>query len=301
MAILGMGRNRQYEAGIRYFDHGQYELAVKEFTQVLASVSDPESGEAKLARFYLGEAHATLAESHLLRQTWVGAEEHLLQAIKINPSYPDLRYQLAQVYFLTDRLSEAAAQIDESIQLNPRYANALFLDGVIRYAQGFRDLGIKRMFEAVTLESSFRCPDFEMALARDHDNDTEGALELFTSVAKLKTDEVGSLVKEAREQLRLGDIEAAERSAAEAVRIHPDYPDVRNLMGQVYLARGENLRAVNEFKAALMMNPEYVSALINLGKACTVMNNPDAAKDALKKALKLDPANEEAKKALSTL
>jgi tetratricopeptide (TPR) repeat protein len=301
MAILGMGRNRQYEAGIKYYDHGQFELAIKEFNQVLASTSDPESGEAKLARFYLGEAHATLAENHLLRQTWVGAEEHLLQAIKINPNYPDLRYQLAQVYFLTERLAEAATQIGESIRLNPRYANALFLDGVIRYAQGFREPGIKRMFEAITVEQSFRCPDLEMALAKDNDNDTEGALELFTSVAKLKTDEVGGLVKDAKEQLRMGDLEAAERSATDAVRIHPDYPDVRNLMGQVYLAKGEHLRAVNEFKAALMMNPEYVAALINLGKVCAQMNNPDAARDALKKALKLDPANEEAKKALSTL
>lgn len=299
MTFLGTRRNRHYEAGIQYYDHGQYELAVRELCQVLSYQGDAMPAEGKLARFYLGESYSSLADSHVQRQNWVAAEECLEKALEINPNYADLHYQLARVYFLTSRFPEALAQIGRALAINPAYARAIYLEGLVLYRSGSVEEGVRRILEAARLEPSYTSVDFDTALDLHRDAKYDEAATVFARVGAMCIDDVAERIRTAKDQMRLGNVAEAEATVRRIIETNPNYPDVHNLMGQIWLVKGEFLKAVNEFKAALVINPRFVAAHVNLGHACRRMGNEDAARQSYKHALALDPDNEEARDSLS--
>ncbi len=299
MTILGTRRNPHFEAGIQNFDHGQLEATVRELRQVLDERSGAVQGERKLARFYLGEAHGTLAERHVQLENWTAAEEHLKEALDINPGYADLHYQLAKVYFLMGRLQEAASEVNESLVINPRFAKALYLEGLINYRAGNHEIGLRRVTEAAQLEPVFQTDQIEKAAELNAEGRYDEAIEILMRVGDMRADRVADLIRKAKGSLRAGRLPHAEALLWEALRINPDYPDLHNLMGQMWILANEFLRAVNEFKIAIQINPRFIQAHINLGLACRAMGNEDAAISAFKQALSLDPDNEEVRELLS--
>lgn len=298
MQILGSRRSRHYEAGISYFDHGQYDLAIRELKCVVEG-NGASRGEAKLGRFYLGQAYALLAESHLQKHQWTQAEENLLRALEINPHYPDLRFSLAQVYYFTRDMDRASRELSNALRLNPDYAKAIFLSGLIRYRQGKHALGLGEMERAADLDADFMNDHLDQAKAQHAAGDHEQAGELFEKAGQMYSDYVGDLIRAAKDRLKEGALHEAEVCLGQALASNPDYPDLRNMMGQVKLLKGEYLPAVHEFKAALLVNPAFVAAHINLGRACRGLGTEDAAQEAFRRALALEPDNEEARKLLS--
>ncbi len=299
MQVLGSVRNRHYDNGVAYLDHGEYELAVAELRRVVGGGTGVSAGEVKLARFHLGQAHFLLAETYTQCSQWAHAEEHLRAALEINPHYPDLHYHLARVQYATDRVDDAKESVRKALRINPEYARAILLDGLISYRRGEWEEGAAQIARAAEVEPGFRTPAMEAAIALHTEGRNSEALLAFARVADMSVDEISELIRTAREKLRLGAISEAASCARDAVKMSPDYPDVRNLMGLVHLAREEYLQAVNEFKAALHLNPAFVAASINLGRACRAMGNEDAAQSAFRQALALDPENEEARELLS--
>jgi len=299
MQILGVASNPHYEAGLSYLDQGQLEMAVIELGKVASGAAGATRGQVKLARFHLGQAHQQLAERHIQRNQWTAAEEHFREALQINPHYPDLHYQLARVLCSTDRLTEALKEVRQALGLNARYARAIALEALILYRQGDRDRALERARESVSLEPGLDPEALRLAEERHAAGDPDGAAASLAAMAETSVDELADLLRSAREKLKAGVIAEAEVFAREAVRLNPDYPDVRNVMGQVHLAKGEYLQAVNEFKTALQRNPVFLAAVINLGRACRAMGNEDAARDAFRKALVIDPDNEEVRTLLS--
>jgi len=299
MTLLGTRRNSSYEAGMQHFDHGQYEMAIARFRDVLACESGALPGERKLAEFYLGEAYGALAEVHVQQQSWSSAEESLRHALEIHPEYADLHYSLAKVCYMTARPADAEKHLVMALEINTGYARAAFLQGLVRYSNGDRDEGLARMREAAAMDQSFRLGDMQRGLNMHQAGDYAGATDAFARLCEMQMDRVGDLTREAKEALRSGDLVTAEKAVREALCTNPDYPDLHNLMGLVWLAREECLPAVNEFKCAILINPRFVAALVNLGKACRKMGNEDAALAAFKKAEALEPCNEDIQELLA--
>ncbi|MCC6485671.1 MAG: tetratricopeptide repeat protein [Armatimonadetes bacterium] len=299
MSHFGMTRNRHYEAGVEYLDHGQFDLAIQELQRVVDGTTIANEAERKLARFHLGEAHTALAEKHAQRQQFESAEKDLKHALSINPHYADLHYQLARVYYWTDRLQESTQEVTRALEINPTFAKALFLRGLLLYRKQDRQGALNLFRQASELELAYCGGDLEKAFELDSQGDYESALDAFARVGEMSVDEVGELIRLAREQLRLGNIPEAEKNLRDALATNPNYADVHHLMGQVWLAQEKYLKAVNEFKTALLINPQFVAAHISLGVACRAMGNEDAARAAFQRAVSIEPGNEEARAHLS--
>jgi cytochrome c-type biogenesis protein CcmH/NrfG len=60
-------------------------------------------------------------------------------------------------------------------------------------------------------------------------------------------------------------------------------------------------RAVDELRATLAIKPTHVPALVNLGKLLRALGDDVGARAALDRAVRLDPANQEARALLAAL
>lgn len=77
-----------------------------------------------------------------------------------------------------------------------------------------------------------------------------------------------------------------------ALDLNPNYLDIRTKLGNALRENSEHKAALAEFKKVLTANSNYFPALIGQGVTFYTMNQVEDAKTSWKKVLKLEPGNE---------
>lgn len=87
----------------------------------------------------------------------------------------------------------------------------------------------------------------------------------------------------------LMNFDAALENYRKALMIQPDYAEAINNIGTVYYAKKDYRRAIREYERALRITPRSASIYSNLGTAHFARKKYDAAFEAWQKALEIDP------------
>lgn len=102
----------------------------------------------------------------------------------------------------------------------------------------------------------------------------------------------------ANEHAALGDMYAAHGFLLEAVeqyrracRLRPEFIDIRNRLARALIELGILEAAHNELNAVLTINPDYIEARANLGIALARTGEIDAARAEWSRCLELQPGN----------
>ena len=96
----------------------------------------------------------------------------------------------------------------------------------------------------------------------------------------------------ALEAIQNGDYDFALVEIKKCLSMHPNYPDLHNLLGIAYANKGMTDDAVMEFETALKIHPEYLKARLNLALTLFEKGVRDEAVTHLERVLALDPENE---------
>jgi len=291
---------RTYEKGIEFYDQGLLIDALAEFEKVFKDAS-PNSPEARLAKFYIGETHARLAEEDVKRGAVERAEVHLKEAIKRNPKYPDLHFQLAEIVAESGAIHQAILELETALELNPDYAKALLFLGILIYEIGDYTDGAHHVSHAASLEPRYNTPVYRGAIAAHEKGEHRKALARFQELATTNVDDISFHFGVGKKLYRSGDYAGAAESFEQALSLQSSYPDIRNWLGLALLATKENERAFEQFQVALEINPNFAAAAINAGVACEMMGIPGDAADFYARALETDPENPEARERLARL
>lgn len=292
--------SRNYQKGLEFYDQGLLLDALASFEAVLKE-ADPNNPEAKLAKFYIGESHARLAEESAGRGSIERAIEHLQSALKRNPNFPDLHYKLASLMANAGDTQGAMMQLESALELNPNYARALLLLGILAYDIGEHKAALEHISQAVKTEPRFNVPIYQNALNAHNSGKFDEAKALFKELSEENIDDISYHVNLGKKLYRSGDYKHAVEAFEQALSLQNNYPDIRNWFGLSLMACKENERAFEQFQKALEINPEYIGALINAGIACDLMDlKADSAKF-YKHALEIDPENIEARERLSKI
>ncbi len=99
----------------------------------------------------------------------------------------------------------------------------------------------------------------------------------------------------------LGESDQAADAFSKAIKLNPELHAAYNNLGYVYYKQGNYQRAVDMYNEALGRNSNNSSAYTNLGNAYFKLGDRREAKRAWERAVELDPANEHARRSLSTL
>ena len=301
MTTSSLRRSDCYTTGVEMFDQGLYADAIVGFEQFLKSDEPEGSPRRRLALFYLGEARAQLAQQYFGHHALDKAEREIKRAIDIHPRYPDLRYQLACVYKLRGTLTWAAHELEAAVEINPRFAKALLLLGLIRYQECRYEEAMALIKRAIEVEPAYSTETLAEALAAHTQGRFDESLRKLTSLQATQVDEIEYYYRLGRERQRRGDLQEAIKNYREALSIRPEYPDIRNQLGLALLAIGDPKSAVVEFEKALQGNQFFVCAMINSARAYRQLGEVNLAVDNYRRALRIDPENEDIKEALEEL
>lgn len=260
------------------------------------------------------------------------AESVLKQSASLNPSYLPALKDLAEAYVKLKRFPDAAEQYQRVIGINPKDTGARgrlaelysWIGNHDKSIVTYRDaldidpgnLGLKTGLAKV-LRWSNRYDEAErlykevLERDRDHHEALKGLAKTYSMNGDLKSS-IETLDKalrlypdDAELHKDIGTVLAWQRDYAKAlvslqkaVDLAPDYMDAYRTTGDVYIWMKAYKQAVAPYKKAVGLEPNNVENHILLATAYANSGNRSLAEEAVKAALRIDPADSRALKLL---
>ena len=194
-----------------------------------------------------------------------GAEKAFEQALKIQPSFFPAAAALAQLALADKRPDDAKKLLDAVLKADPRNAQALIASAGLKARTG--------------------APREEI-------------IGMFTSAIQQAPGDAAPRLALINYQLSLKDVKAALGTAQQAVAALPDHAGLLDALGRAQAASGDTNQAVASFNKLAQLLPNSPAPFLRLADVQWAAKNQDAAVQALKRALGVDPTNLQAQRGL---
>lgn len=254
---------------------GQYELAKAEAAKLGAATP---LGELRQAQLLLSEGREA------------DAEKKIREVLQKDPDNADAIALLLRTYLLTERSQEARELIAERLKKEPdnrtlqRYQLELAKEDdpaaraamIVEFLKGEKDefaraLGLARYY-----------------LAR---NEAAEAAKHLAEAERLRPDDPATIENQFLAAVRAQDWPQAEKYVVRGAELNIDGTDGKVMAGRLSLARGEFEQAIEQIKAGLAKYPSFSTGWTYLAEAQLKANRVEEAKEALRRALEIDPTN----------
>ncbi|MGQ9657241.1 MAG: tetratricopeptide repeat protein [Fimbriimonadales bacterium] len=296
--FMGLGKSPAYDSALAFYEEERYSEAIPLFEKALRECDDPTV--QKLAQVYLAESYAKLGYKRINQGDWERAYAYFTAATDYASQYADWWYQAGYAAYKQGQYDDAQRALQRATQVNPSFARAWFLTGLTQYASGNREQGLTTMQQwAVPLG----VPSDALAEAINQHNQSRfaHAQQAFEEMVQGAQDNYAEYIQRGDEAYQRGDLQTAESCFRHVLNARPNYADVRNRLGVVLTAQGNDEEAIDQFVAAIRINPRYVEAHINLAIAYYELGYTEQAKAHYQQVLEYDPDNRVAREALQRL
>lgn len=278
-----------YVRALYEFSQGKYAVAQESLqkilkvapehmpTLLLAGASEMNLGAVQQAeqhlRKYLESNPDNVYARKLLAQTLLKSSQPADAAAALAPVLKDgtqdaqLLALAGQSYMQVRDFSKASGYLEKAAELAPKAAGVRTSLGISKLAQGDQARGLKELELAATLDP--KSAEASIALVQTH--------------------------------MGLKQFDKALQAIASLEKQQPDSPQVQNLKGQVYLAKGDLANARAAWDKAVALQPAFLPATANLARLDLQAKQPDAAKGRFLKVLEKDKNNVDAMTALAEL
>ena len=242
----------------------------------LCGIIENEDGNPEKARSHLEEAvkldpennnaHYNLGVVDVQLHQWKEAVEHLQKSIELKIPLPEAHFELAKALRGLGQAEQAAAEMKTYQQLKKAHDASVAAESAVALAD--KDLEAAKTDEAIA--------QYRLAI----ENAPENALYHYKlSVALRKT----------------GDADAERAQLEEAVKLDPRLAAAHNELGYLLARAGDANGAVEHFRKAVDAAPAWTEAWVNLAAELAVTARFPEAREAIAKALSLDPENADAR------
>jgi tetratricopeptide (TPR) repeat protein len=209
----------------------------------------------------------------------------------------------------------ALSYADKALKIDAGSVDALILKGVVKEAQG--DLADARaiLLQAGEAKKGGSVEAYSrLAALEQRQGDLDLAQKYLTEAATLAPTDAQLKIQLARLNSEIGDDEAARQNLLDAMRYVPDMPELRDELAalaygpadydlaRLAFADGNLEEADTLMHLAIEHSPEVAWLHVALGDyLLDIKKDPAGAEQAYKKALEIDPENQEARAALEAL
>jgi tetratricopeptide (TPR) repeat protein len=296
--FMGLGKSPAYDSALACYEEERYSDAIPLFEAALRECDDPTV--QKLARAYLAESYARLGYRRLNQGDWERAYAYFTMATDYAPQYADWWFQAGYAAYRQGQYENALRALQQATQVNPSFARARFLTGLTQYARGERERGLTTL-QQWAVQLGVTPETFADAVNLHRESRFAQAQQVFEQMLQGAQDNYAEYIRWGDEAYQRGDLQTAEACFRHVLNARPNYADVRNRLGVVLTAQGRDEEAIDQFIAAIRINPRYVEAHINLAIAYYELGYTEQAKAHYQQVLEYDPENRVAREALQKI
>jgi tetratricopeptide (TPR) repeat protein len=263
--------------GIAYFDKGDYDAAIKEYTQAITL-----NPEYAVAYYNRGIAYADKGDDD-------AAIKDYTQAITLNSEDAKAYHNRGYIYYDKGDYDAALKDYTQVITLNPENVNAYYNRGNAYYAKGDDDAAIKDYTQTITLNPEYAAAYYNRGNAYYDKGDYDAALKDYTQAITLNPEYVDAYNNRGNAYRGKGEYDAAIKDYTQAITLNPEYVNAYTNRGYAYYDKGEYDRAIADYTQAITLNPEYAVAYNDRGYVYNAKGDYDAAIKDLTQAITLNP------------
>jgi len=237
---------------------------------------------------------------------YAAARDHLQQAVTLNPDHYESRRNLGSVLAKLKDNQGAREQLEKAVALGGHDPQVRFeLAGVLR-ALGENEQA-EEQFKLYQQEAQAKS-DLTQAAAKAAFADqklaageVQQAIDLYREALAAAPNEATLAYKLAM-ALDKADDTANERMALEqAIQIDPNMAEAQNQLGYLASRAGETASAEAHFRLAVRASPGFAKAWVNLAATLYLESKLPEAKEAVQRALQVEPGNRKAQELSSAL
>ncbi len=291
--------NECYDRGVALYDQAMYKEAISAFESALQS-SQKGSPEHEQTLSYLCEAYTRLGLAHLRTKSLSIAEECITRALGIRNGYADLHYHLGAIYYWQERHTQAEESFRKSLSINPKFTRAQVHLGMAMLRQGRED-GLAYLEDAPSIGPNVDAEKQSQILRLYREGHKPEFFSIMDQIISGDGDQVKNWLEQGHRLVKRHDYQEAGKVFLQAVKICPDYADIRQYLGLCFLRQNSLGNAITHFTKALEITPRFSDARVSLSLAYEKLGRRDLAIYELQLVLETDPDNHVATRFLSML
>jgi len=208
-----------------------------------------------------------IGKKHFESQNYARAEQCFQKIIKSGARYADVLNMLGIIYHADGKFNNAIESFEDALEINPHYAEA-----TLNLAVLYNDLGEFKKAKAL------------YARIQDRHGATDLDPILRGKIANMHA-HLGDIYR------GIGKFADAIDEYKKALKLCPDYADIRTKLGMSLRDNGQKDQAIKEFTAAIDEKPGFKPARIQLGLTLFLAGQKDKAAKAWKEVLAKDKEN----------
>ena len=292
-SIRNLLGNYQLKSGIYHYYRGESKQAIDYLTRALQG-ADSTDADRRMALYYLTQTHIAAAEKHEESRDLVKAVEEYQAALQLTPDYPDIHFRMGALYARFDLELEAMESYRRAIAIHPDYLEARVQLAFLLLQHGEREASAAEFQAAHDLAIRAIDDPYERARAALGRGETREAEEWMREAFQRRPENFAFHYRRALKFLKDAQYDRAIEDFRQAILFNPNFADVHNYLG---VALGEIERwddAIPAFRRALEANPEYHVARLNLAFALAHADHDKEAAEELRLVLLKEPNNQPA-------
>lgn len=200
------------------------------------------------------------------------------RAIQIDPSIPQIYYQLAQVDFDGKYYEDATRNLEIFLRLNPDNAEAHALLGRTYQNLGENDVAIVQYKRALALAPTLDLIHSRLASAYLSKGDLDAALDEFKKEAGNNPQFYDSYWRAGNIELGRGNLDAAEKFFQQGISTNPQGIQAHYGLARILLAQKQLPQAQAELMKVLAAKPDFADAHCSLAQVYQQMGNRQDAR-----------------------
>ena len=218
------------------------------------------------------------------------ALRYLQEAVRLEPRYPEARYDLGTALLRKGELEEAVRHLTAAVKYNPTGANAYINLGKALLGQGKVDEAAAQLQAAVRLEPEDPQAHYNLGTVLALQGRGEAAIECYRTALKLNPAYAEAHGNLGVALMRKGSVKEGVTHLATASKLNPQNAEAHYNLGLALLEANYAQAAVEEFKVTVEMMPEAAGAHYHLALALTRQDKQEEARSHARKAFELAKA-----------
>ena len=265
-----------------------------EESQRLYQMVKPGQGE-KTAQEYYNQAKS--ASQQGLKEE---AIDYYRKAIQVDPNYGQALTGLGAIYLLDKKMDEAQPLFEKALSIDPNHATALINLAMIDQARGNKESALARLQTVIARNPEYAEAHLNMGSLLASMNQADKAVEHLTKAVQLNPKLIHGHLNLAAAFAQTQQWPKAEVGFRNVLQLNPRMGFAHYGLGNALAQQGKHADAVVCFRNAITLGGANAKTYTLLGLSLRAVGDQPAAEEALRAALKIDPNDADAKRALQS-